>query len=244
MPVRSKHPTPRTRVRRLPKRGHYDRATIDAILDEGLVCHVGFVVDGQPFVIPTLHARDGDRVLIHGSAASRMLRTLSDGIRICLTVTLADQLVVARSVFHSSMNYRSVMLLGTARLIEEPDAKLAAMHALVEHLIPGRWDDSRRPNPKELKATWILEMPIDEASAKIRTGPPLDDDEDYELDFWAGVLPLGSGFGKPVADARLKRGIAVPDYLARYARPSRARASSSKRPPKRSRRSQVPRTPR
>ena len=141
-------------------------ATVDAILDEGLVCHVGFVVDGQPFVIPTLHARDGDRVLIHGSAASRMLRTLSDGIRICLTVTLADQLVVARSVFHSSMNYRSVMLLGTARLIEEPAAKLAAMHALVEHLIPGRWDDSRRPNPKELKATWILEMPIDEASAK------------------------------------------------------------------------------
>jgi nitroimidazol reductase NimA-like FMN-containing flavoprotein (pyridoxamine 5'-phosphate oxidase superfamily) len=237
-------PSTRTRVRRLPKRGHYDRATIDTILDEALVCHVGFVVDGQPFVIPTLHARDGDRVLIHGSAASRMLRTIDEGVDVCLTVTLADQLVVARSAFHSSMNYRSVMLLGKARLIEEPKAKRQALRALVEHLIPGRWDDCRQPNAKEMKATWILEIPIDEASAKIRTGGPIDDDEDYALDFWAGVLPLAKGFGKPIRDTKLKRGVAAPAYLTRYARPSRAPSASSRRPPKRSRRSRAPRTPR
>ena len=240
----TKHPTTRTRVRRLPKRGHYDRATIDAILDEGLVCHVAFVVDGQPFVIPTLHARDGDRVLIHGSAASRMLRTIDDGVDVCLTVTLADQLVVARSAFHSSMNYRSVMLLGKARLIEEPRAKMDGLRALVEHLIPGRWEDCRQPNAKEMKATWILEIPIDEASAKIRTGGPIDDNEDYALDFWAGVLPLAKGFGKPIRDAKLKRGVEAPSYLTRYARPSRAPGASSKPPRKRSRRSPAPRTPR
>ncbi len=239
-----KHPTTRTRVRRLPKRGAYDRATIDAILDEGLVCHVGFVVDGQPFVIPTLHARDGDRLLIHGSAASRMLRTLDQGVDMCVTVTLADQLVIARSAFHSSMNYRSVMLLGKATLIEEPAAKKNALRALVEHLIPGRWDDCRQPNATEMKATWILELPIDEASAKIRTGPPLDDEEDYQLEFWAGVLPLASGFGKPIADAKLTEGIKAPDYIARYARPSRARTASSKLPRKRSPRSRAPRKPR
>ncbi|MCI0451415.1 MAG: pyridoxamine 5'-phosphate oxidase family protein [Candidatus Latescibacteria bacterium] len=240
----TKRPTQRTRVRRLPKRGAYDRATIDAILDEGLVCHVGFVVDGQPFVIPTLHARDGDRVLIHGSAASRMLCSLDQGVDACLTVTLADELVIARSVFHSSMNYRSVMLLGKARLIEEPRAKWDAMRALVEHLIPGRWDDCRQPNAKELKATWILEMPIDEASAKIRTGGPIDDDEDYALDIWAGLLPLAKGFGKPVRDPKLTRAIDAPAYLTRYARPSAARSASSSRPRKRSPRSRAPRTPR
>lgn len=239
-----KHPTTRTRVRRLPKRGAYDRATIDAILDEGLVCHVGFVVDGQPFVIPTLHARDGDRLLLHGSAASRMLRTLDEGVAVCVTVTLADQLVIARSAFHSSMNYRSVMLLGKARLIEEPAAKMEALRALVEHLIPGRWDDCRQPNATEMKATWILELPIDEASAKIRTGGPIDDDEDYELDFWAGVLPMAKGFGKPVADVKLKNGVKPPSYLTRYARPSRARSASLELPPKRSPRSRAPRKPR
>ena len=239
-----KHPTTRTRVRRLPKRGAYDRATIDAILDEGLVCHVGFVVDGQPFVIPTLHARDGDRLLIHGSAASRMLRTLDEGVDVCVTVTLADQLVIARSAFHSSMNYRSVMLLGRATLIEEPAAKMAALRALVEHLIPGRWDDCRQPNATEMKATWILELPIDEASAKIRTGGPIDDDEDYVLDFWAGVLPLAKGFGKPIADVKLKSGVKPPPYLTRYARPSRARNASSTLPRKRSPQSRAPRKPR
>lgn len=239
-----KHPTARTRVRRLPKRGAYDRSTIDAILDEGLVCHVGFVVDRQPFVIPTLYARDGDRLLIHGSAASRMLRTLDEGVDVCVTVTLADQLVIARSAFHSSMNYRSVMLLGKATLIEEPAAKMQALRALVEHLIPGRWDDCRQPNSTEMKATWILELPIDEASAKIRTGDPIDDDEDYRLNFWAGVLPLAKGFGKPVADVKLKSGVKAPSYLTRYARPSRARSASSERPPKRSPRSRAPRKPR
>lgn len=238
------HPTKRTRVRRLPKRGAYDRATIDAILDEGLVCHVGFVVNGQPFVIPTLHARDGDRVLIHGSAASRMLTIVGEGVDVCLTVTLLDQLVIARSAFHSSMNYRSVVMLGKARLIEEPNAKMEALRALVEHLIPGRWDDCRQPNAREMKATWILEIPIDEASAKIRTGGPIDDDEDYALDLWAGVLPMGSGFGKPIADTKLRRGIKTPAYLARYARPSRAPSASSTHPPTQSRRSRAPRKPR
>jgi uncharacterized protein len=240
----SKHPTQRTRVRRIPKRGAYDRATIDAILDEGLVCHVGFVVDGQPFVIPTLYARDGDRVLIHGSAASRMLRNLDDGVDACLTVTLPSQLVIARSAFHSSMNYRSVMILGKARLIEEPALKMNALAALVEHLIPGRWDDCRQPNDSEMKATWILELPIDEASAKIRTGPPIDEDEDYALEFWAGVLPLNNGFGKPIRDAKLRRGIETPRYVARYARPNSARSEPSAHPRKRSPRSRAPRRPR
>ena len=242
--VDRRRPTQRTRVRRLPKRGAYDRATIDAILDEALVCHVGFVLDGQPFVIPTLHARDRDRVLIHGSAASRMLRNLDAGVDVCVAVTLADQLVIARSAFHSSMNYRSVVLLGKARLIEEPKAKVEALRALVEHLIPGRWEDCRQPNARELKATWILEIPIDEASAKIRTGPPIDDDEDYALDFWAGVLPIAHGYGRPMRDAKLRPGIEAPAYLARYRRPSRAPGASSTRPRKRSSRSRARRKPR
>jgi hypothetical protein len=239
-----KRPTPRTRVRRIPQRGAYDRATIDAILDEGLVCHVGFVVGGQPFVIPTLYARDGDRVLVHGSAASRMLTTLDEGVDVCLTVTLADALVIARSAFHSSMNYRSVVILGKARAVEEPRAKTEALRALVEHLIPGRWDDCRQPNAREMRATLIIEMPIDEASAKIRTGPPIDEEEDYTLGFWAGVLPLARGFGKPIRDPNLKRGVAVPAYLTRHTRPSRARSARSKRPRRRSRRSRAPRKPR
>jgi len=211
-------PTERTRVRRLPKRGAYDRATIDAILDEGFVCHAGFVVDGQPFVIPTLYARDGDRILVHGSAASRMLTTLDQGVDVCLTVTLADGLVVARSAFHSSMNYRSVMLLGRARVVAEPAAKMDALRALVEHLIPGRWDDCRLPNETEMKATLVLEMPIDEASAKIRTGGPLDDEEDYATNYWAGVLPFETGTASPLPDDRLPPGIDVPDYIRRYSR--------------------------
>jgi nitroimidazol reductase NimA-like FMN-containing flavoprotein (pyridoxamine 5'-phosphate oxidase superfamily) len=211
-------PTERTRVRRIPKRGAYDRATIDAILDEGLVCHAGFVVDGQPFVIPTLYARDGDRVILHGSAASRMLTTLDRGVDLCLTVTLADGLVVARSAFHSSMNYRSVMLLGRARVIEEPAAKMDALQALVEHLIPGRWDDCRLPNDQEMKATLVLEMPIDEASAKIRTGPPLDEEEDFTTPYWSGLLPFAQSTGAPIPDPTLTAGIDVPDYIRRYSR--------------------------
>lgn len=211
-------PSERTRVRRLPRRGAYDRATIDAILDEGIIAHVGFVVDGQPFVIPTLYARDGDRVLVHGSAASRMLAALDAGIEACLTVTLADGLVVARSAFHSSMNYRSVMLLGRARVIEEPAAKMDALQALVEHLIPGRWDDCRLPNDQEMKATLILAMPIDEASAKVRTGPPLDEEEDFATAYWSGVLPFAHGTTDPIADPTLAPGIGLPDYLRNYSR--------------------------
>jgi uncharacterized protein len=221
MPSHPRKPTNRTRVRRLPKRAAYDHATIHAILDEGLVCHVGFVHDGQPFVIPTLYARDGERLVIHGSAASRMLTTLGSGVDACVTVTLSDGIVVARSVFHSSMNYRSVVILGKLRAITEPDARMDALRALVEHLIPGRWNDARSPNESELKATLILEMAIDEASAKVRTGPPIDEEEDSALPYWAGVLPFKRGVEKPARDPKLKRGIKVPRYIERYRRPKR-----------------------
>jgi len=216
--MKEQKPTDRTRVRRIPKRGAYDRTTIDAILDEGLIAHAGFVVDGQPFVIPTLYARDHDRVLIHGSAASRMLTTLERGVDVCLAVTLADGLVVARSAFHSSMNYRSVVLFGRARAVEEPAKKMDALRALTEHLIPGRWDDCRQPNEQEMKATLVLEMPIDEASAKVRTGPPLDDEEDYSLGYWAGVLPFETGAGTPLPDEKLAPAIDLPEYLRNYTR--------------------------
>jgi nitroimidazol reductase NimA-like FMN-containing flavoprotein (pyridoxamine 5'-phosphate oxidase superfamily) len=176
-------------VKRLPERGHYDRATIDAILDEALVCHVGFVVDDQPYVIPTLHARVGDTLYLHGSAASRTLRHLIGGARVCVTVTLLDGLVLARSVFHHSMNYRSVVLLGTATLVPDEE-KRDALHALTDQLAPGRWDEARQPTAKELKGTSILRLQIDEASAKLRSGPPSDDPEDEELPVWAGVVPV------------------------------------------------------
>jgi nitroimidazol reductase NimA-like FMN-containing flavoprotein (pyridoxamine 5'-phosphate oxidase superfamily) len=179
----------RTQVRRQPDRGRYDRETIDAILDEGLVCHLGFVAGGQPYVIPTLYARVGDSLYVHGSAASRMLRHLATGARVCVTVTLLDGLVLARSVFHHSMNYRSVVVLGTATLVTG-DEKRRALHALTEHLAPGRWDEARRPTAKELKATSLLQLPIDEASAKLRTGPPKDDPDDEDLPVWAGVVPV------------------------------------------------------
>jgi uncharacterized protein len=182
-------PSDLLRVRREPHRGRYDRQTIDAILDEALLCHLGFEVDGQPYVIPTLHARVGDTVYVHGSAASRMLRQLAGGIRVCLTVTLFDGLVLARSVFNHSVNYRSVVLLGTAQLVPD-DEKLEALHALTEQLAPGRWEEARQPTAKELKATWILALPIEEASAKVRGGPPEDDPEDEHLPVWAGVVPV------------------------------------------------------
>jgi len=178
-----------TRVKRLPERGHYDRETIDAILDEGLVCHLGFAVDDQPYVIPTLYARDGDVVYLHGSSASRALRTLSGGVRVCVTVTLLDGLVLAKSVFNHSMNYRSVLLFGSARLLEGDD-KRDALHRLVDQLAPGRWDEARQPTALELKATSVLALPIDEASAKVRSGPAKDEPEDEELPVWAGVVPV------------------------------------------------------
>jgi hypothetical protein len=186
---RSSRPDKRIRIMREPQRGRYDRETIDAILDEALICHLGFEVDGQPYVIPTLCARVGDRMYVHGSAASRMLRQLSGGVRVCLTVTLFDGLVLARSVFNHSVNYRSVVLIGTATPIDG-DEKVAALHALTEQLAPGRWDEARQPTAKELKATWILALPIEEASAKVRSGGPEDDPEDEHLPVWAGVVPV------------------------------------------------------
>jgi hypothetical protein len=197
--LRPAKPDKRIRIIREPHRGHYDRETIDAILDEALICHLGFEVDGQPYVIPTLHARVGDKVYVHGSAASRMLRHLSGDVRVCLTVTLFDGLVLARSVFNHSVNYRSAVLLGTATLIDA-DEKLEALRALTEQLAPGRWDEARQPTATELKATWILSLPIDEASAKVRMGPPEDEPEDEHLPVWAGVVPVHLAAGPSAYD--------------------------------------------
>jgi len=199
--------SPRTRVRRAPSRGAYDRETIDAILDEALVAHLGFAVDDQPYVIPTLHARIDDTVYVHGSTASRMVRTLSAGLPACLTVTLLDGLVLARSAFHHSMNYRSVVVLGNARLVSEPSELMTVLESFTTSLIPGRWDEVRPPNAKELKGTRVLAMDLNEASAKIRTGPPVDDDADYALDVWAGVIPLSLTAGELTADPQLRAGI-------------------------------------
>jgi uncharacterized protein len=207
--------TPRTKLRRLPKRGAHDRETIDAILDEALVAHVAFVHDGRPAIIPTLQARVGDVVYVHGSSASRALRALATGIDVCLTVTLLDGLVLARSAFHHSVNYRSVVLYGTARPVEDREQRAQALEAFTEKVLPGRWADVRWPSPNELKATSVLTLPIDEGSAKVRTGPPLDDEEDYALVTWAGVVPLQLQPLAPIPDPLLRPGIAEPDYLPR-----------------------------
>ena len=212
--------TERTRVRRLPKRGAYDRETINNILDEAFVCHVGFVIDDQPYVIPTGFARIKDDLYIHGSSASRMLRSLAEGIQVCVTVTLIDGLVLARSAFHHSMNYRSVVILGTATLVEDIEEKHKAMEALTEHIVPGRWKDVRWPTELELKATSVLKLPIEEASAKIRTGGPVDDEEDYAMDIWAGVLPLRLVSNEPIDDERLIEGTLIPEYVSGYSRKS------------------------
>jgi len=211
-------PTARTRVVREPHRGVYDRETAYRILDEGFLCHVGFVVDGQPFVIPTSYGRRGNTLYIHGSAASRMLRQMKDGVAVCITVTLLDGLVLARSVFNHSMNYRSVVVLGKATLVDDPEEKLTALHALSEHILRGRWDDARPPHDQELKATSVLRVPIAEFSAKVRTGPPIDDEEDYSFPTWAGVLPLEMKAGEPIADSRVDPGQAVPAYIVGYTR--------------------------
>ncbi len=194
----------------------YDEAAIHAILDEGLICHVGFVVDGQPYVIPTIHVRIGETLYFHGSPASRMLRTMGQGVPVCVTVTLLDGLVLARSAFHHSMNYRSAVVFGTARLVDDPGEKGRALHGLSDHLIPGRWQEVRVPSPQELKATLVLALPIDEASAKARTGPPIDDEEDYALPVWAGVLPLRTVAGEPVADPRLARDQVAPAHVTNH----------------------------
>jgi len=209
-------PTPRTRVVREPQRAVYDRDAVNQIIDEAFVCHVGFVVDGQPYVIPTSYGRDGEVLYIHGSAASRMLRNLDQGIPVCITVTLVDGLVLARSVFNHSMNYRSVVILGTATLVDDPAEKLAALRALSEHILPHRWDDSRQPNEKELKTTSVLRLPISEFSAKVRVGPPVDDDKDYSFPTWAGVIPLDMNSGTPIPDDRCKQ--ELPAYLQNYSR--------------------------
>ena len=212
-------PTKRTQVVRLPKRGDYSEATVHGILDAGFLCHVGFVVDGQPFVIPTSYGRSGNTLFIHGSAASRMLRTLAGGVEVCVTVTLVDGLVLARSAFHHSMNYRSVVLFGTATLVESSEEKTAALRAILEQIVPGRWDEVRWPTDQELKATKVLALPISEASAKIRTGPPVDDDEDYALKVWAGILPFRVHPETPLPDPRLNsESQEVPAYLLDYAK--------------------------
>ena len=205
--------TERSELRRLPKRGSHDSAVIDEILDAGFLAHVGFCVEGQPFVVPTLYGRQGDRLYLHGSAASRMLKHLDTGVPVCVTVTLVDGLVLARSAFHHSMNYRSVMVFGTARMLADQPRKIEALRIISEHLIRGRWNDVRGPSESELKATAVLELEIEEASAKVRTGPPLDDEEDYGLPIWAGVLPLELTPKAVVPDERLAGNPLVPDYV-------------------------------
>ena len=205
-------PTDRTRLRRVHQRGHFDRATIDAILDASLVCHVGYVIDGRPYVTPTTCWRESDRVYWHGSSASRMLRK-ANGADVCLTVTHLDALVLARSAFHHSVNYRSVMLFGQAEKLTDPDAKLAGLKTFVDGIYPGRWDDLRPVTDKELLATTVLSIPIDEGSAKVRTGPPVDDEEDYALPVWAGIVPIRPGYGTPQPCPRLPTETALPDHV-------------------------------
>jgi nitroimidazol reductase NimA-like FMN-containing flavoprotein (pyridoxamine 5'-phosphate oxidase superfamily) len=211
-------PSARTRLVREADRAVYDRAAAYKILDEGFICHVGFVADGQPFVIPTGYGRVDDNLYIHGSAASRMLRRVDEGVAVCVTVTLLDGLVLARSIFNHSMNYRSVVILGTARAVNDPTEKLEALRLLSEHILPGRWVESRQPNEKELKATLVMRLPIEEFSAKVRQGPPVDDEEDYAFRTWAGVIPLEMVAGEPIDDARLMPGLRAPEYARTYTR--------------------------
>jgi hypothetical protein len=211
-------PTQRTRLVREADRAVYDREEAYRILDEGFLCHAGFAVDGQPFVIPTSYGRKDDCLFIHGSAASRMLRQMKEGVPVCITVTLLDGLVLARSIFNHSMNYRSVVILGKATLVDEPAEKLEALRLLSEHIIPGRWADSRQPNERELKATSVLRVPIEEFSAKVRKGPVVDDEEDYSFPTWAGVVPLEMVAAEPIADGRLLTGQSVPSYARDYSR--------------------------
>jgi nitroimidazol reductase NimA-like FMN-containing flavoprotein (pyridoxamine 5'-phosphate oxidase superfamily) len=210
--------TQKTRIHRLPKRGHYDRETIYQILDEALICHVGFAVEGQPYVIPINFARMGDSIVLHGAKASRLLKHIEDGHPVCVEVTIVDGLVLARSVFHHSVNYRSVVLFGRGRLVVDEQEKLAALEAVTEHLIPGRWREARLPNPKELNATSVVSIQIDEASAKVRVGPPVDDEEDYILPVWAGVLPLQEMPLAPIRDELQTQAVPLPEYIENYFR--------------------------
>ncbi|GAX40716.1 hypothetical protein NIES4075_16820 [Tolypothrix sp. NIES-4075] len=211
-------PTQRSQIKRLPQRGNYEQKVIYQILDEGLICHLGFTIDNQPFVIPTAYGRVEDQLYIHGSPASRMLRSLITGIEVCLTVTLLDGLVMARSAFHHSMNYRSVVIFGTASLVKDAEEKLEALRAFTEHVVPGRWAEVRQPSHQELQGTLVLSLPLAEASAKMRTGAPLDDEADYDLPVWAGVVPLQLVAGEAIADSRLQPGITPPTYIQNYTR--------------------------
>jgi hypothetical protein len=211
-------PTPRTRLVREADRAVYDRDAVYRILDEGFLCHVGFAVEGQPFVIPTSYGRKDDCLFIHGSAASRMLRQMKESVPVCVTVTLLDGLVLARSIFNHSMNYRSVVVLGKATLVDDPAEKIEALRLLSEHIIPGRWADSRQPNEREIKATSVLRLPIEEFSAKVRSGPVIDDEEDYSFPTWAGVVPLEMKVEEPIGDSRMDGSIGVPAYLRPYSR--------------------------
>ncbi len=208
--------TSQNRVVRVPNRGAYDKEMIYQIIDDAMICHVGLIQDGKPVVIPTLHARDGDNVLLHGATTSRLLKYAQSGQDICVTITLVDGLVLARSVMHHSMNYRSVVVFGKGYLVSDPDEKLAAMKAFTERLIPGRWADARQPNEKEMKATSIVAIPMTSASAKVRTGGPVDDEEDYSLPIWAGVLPMKENMIDPIDDDRLIEGVGVPEYVSKY----------------------------
>jgi uncharacterized protein len=211
-------PTERTQVKRLPKRGRYDQETVYQILDSAFVCHVGFSVDGLPYVIPTNYGRSGETLYLHGSAASRMLKTLSAGVPVCVTVTHVDGLVLARSAFHHSVNYRSVVIFGTTRLVDDPAEKMEALRIFTEHVMKGRWDDVRQPTEQELKATTVLALPLEEVSAKVRAGGPLDDEADYSLPVWAGVLPLETVAKAPEPDALRKTDLPLPEYLKNYSR--------------------------
>jgi nitroimidazol reductase NimA-like FMN-containing flavoprotein (pyridoxamine 5'-phosphate oxidase superfamily) len=210
-------PTPRTTVRRLPQRGVYDKAEVYAILDEGFICHVGFAIDGQPYVIPTGYARLGDEIFLHGSAASRMLRAIGDGIDVCVTVTLVDGFVLSRSAFHHSINYRSVVMLGRARVLADPAEKTVAMRCFTNHILPGRWDEVRQPSDQELKATLVLALPLEEVSAKVRKGPPVEDEGDIPRPTWAGVVPLSGQLGEPIPMDDLVPGV-LPIDRSRFTR--------------------------
>jgi len=210
-------PSALTQTRRRADRGRYDRATVYAILDEGILCHVGYALGDQPVVTPTLYWREADRLYWHGSAASRMLETLAGGVKACVTATLIDGLVMARSGFHHSVNYRSVMAFGTAAPLRTATEKLASLEAFVERIAPGRWAEMRAPTKAEIEATTVVSMPIEDVSAKIRTGPPIDDADDHAAPVWAGVIPLALTAGKPIPDPRLDPAISLPECLARFA---------------------------
>ena len=207
----------RNRVKRISNNSDYSKETVHAIIDEALFCHLGIIHDGKPVVIPTIHARMGDHIVFHGSNASRLLK-ISNNNEICVTITLLDGLVMARSLFNSSMNYRSAVIFGKGEIIKDHDERMAAFKSITDHIAPGRWDDARQPNNSELKQTSVVRMPIDEASAKISMGPPDDEDEDYALDYWAGVIPINQTYGEPESDPILQEGITIPDYLKNYCR--------------------------